>query len=447
MVKSTCFGPTLCRTRRSIRSFREESVLVTTGRLVGGAALAAQDYAKHIGKLGETQFETWDKEDLVALISTSPEAGLAGATSAELLSIVGKIEESSITDSQLEEFSRRWFAPSGAPSVARSCLEASVIANRLRLRNRLDLATYIGLCLIRAGCLHVHGTDPPLESGIAAMDIGGQLFCQYAKDLFGQCGKDALDPQTFLGSHVEVPIMVTYPIRCLKIIEILGLLGLVEEGDRAKEIAQFLADFCRVHPGTQHPVSDHWAICLVAPALLLWKMGHVESVRALLRGVVTWIGDKYQNDSFGLASVWSTPEEETKRLLGNPFSHVDMARRCESYVSTIVLDLAAVLGLADVYLIARNDFLAVNTFPMVWEVPDTPSQFLRSGPDIRLEPNMPFKDTWEPQDGWKIAPHHVRGIDLRYLQRIGRQWDLLAVCSVLRDRHFVHVLRTLMENS
>jgi len=37
---------------------------VTTGRLVGGAGLAAQQYAQHLEALGETQFLTWDRDTL-----------------------------------------------------------------------------------------------------------------------------------------------------------------------------------------------------------------------------------------------------------------------------------------------------------------------------------------------------------------------------------------------
>jgi len=208
-------------------------------------------------------------------------------------------------------------------------------------------------------------------------------FAQYATDLFDRCGKEALDPTSFAASHVELSTIVTYPIRCLKIIEILGLWGLLEEETEStlsKQIAQFVADFCKVHPGTQHPVSDHWAICLVAPTLLLWRTGHVEAVRNLLEGVIRWIGDQYQGNNFGLAGVWSKQEEEIAHLLGNPFSHVQISRRSECYASTIVLDLAALLGLSDIYELARNDFLAVNAFPIVLEVQDSASQYLRFWP-------------------------------------------------------------------
>jgi len=38
---------------------------VTTGRLVGGAALDAQEYREHLAQLKESDFVTWDRDTLV----------------------------------------------------------------------------------------------------------------------------------------------------------------------------------------------------------------------------------------------------------------------------------------------------------------------------------------------------------------------------------------------
>lgn len=38
---------------------------VITGRLVGGAPIAAQEYREHLKVLGEAEFETWDRDTLV----------------------------------------------------------------------------------------------------------------------------------------------------------------------------------------------------------------------------------------------------------------------------------------------------------------------------------------------------------------------------------------------
>jgi len=257
-----------------------------------------------------------------------------------------------------------------------------------------------------------------------------------------------LDPAKLIADHREHSAIVTYPVRCMRVIEILGLLALLErqeESARSEPIAILLADFCNANPGSAHPVSDHWAVSLIAPVLLLWKRGHRDTVRALLKNVIKWIGDRYESDESGLAGVQATPDQEVLYLLGSPFAHVDVPRRPDSYVSTIVLDLAALLEMGHIYELARNDFLAVRAAPSVLEVVDSPGQYIVTADDIRFEPNMPYKDKWEPEDRWKVAPHHVRGPASLYLERLGRVWDQLAIASVLRDRHFVKSLRGIVE--
>ena len=46
---------------------------VTTGRLVGGAPIAAQEYREHLPKaMGEAEFETWDRDSLVDQLAINP---------------------------------------------------------------------------------------------------------------------------------------------------------------------------------------------------------------------------------------------------------------------------------------------------------------------------------------------------------------------------------------
>jgi hypothetical protein len=427
-----------------------QAVFVTTGRLVGGAPLAAQEYSAHLDQLREIGFSTWDRETLIEKMSNTPEAGLAGTSSGALLSLIGKIDEDAVQDFELEQFSRRWFAENSDGGLARGGLEAAIIANRLRRQNRLDLASYVGLCLVRATWIRGHGTEPPREDLIRASDTGRKLFRQYANDLFARCDENLLDPGKFIQDHGEPSAFVTYPVRCMRVIEVLGLLGLLErerEIARSDEIAAFLVNFCEANPGSGHPVSDHWAVSLIAPVLLLWKTGHQDAVRALLTNVTKWIGDRYESDRPGLADARATQDKEIEYLLGSMFDPADLRRRLDSYTATIVLDLAAVLEISDIYELARNDFLAVRAMPSVLEVVDTAGQYLIDAGDLRFEPNMPYKDKWEPQDGWKVAPHHLRGPASLYLERVGRLWDQLAVVSVLRDRHFVASLRRIAVDS
>jgi hypothetical protein len=237
---------------------------------------------------------------------------------------------------------------------------------------------------------------------------------------------------------------VTYPISCLRIVEILGLLYLLDspqDAERKDVLGDFLVDFLNSNPGVSRPVSDRWAVSLIPAVLTSAQRGGTQAVRELLMKVAKWVADRYDSDGLGLSGPECGPDEEVDRLLGAPFEFIKLDRRAESYIATVVLDLAAILQLGDVFDLARNDFLAVGLFPSVIEAPDSEAQYILHSNDLAFTANMEYEESWPADAGWKVAPHHQRAKTDYYLQRIGRHWDHLALSSVLRDRHFPETCR------
>jgi hypothetical protein len=432
------------------RNLARRAVFVTTGRLTGAAPLSAQEYKEHLEKLGEITVTVWDREGLIEIMQSDPSIGLAGVAEGEFLKLLGKIDVNEVLDADLERYSRRWYGGSGVQGLWRSAVEASALANRLRRHRRLDLACFVPLCLIRGAWACSHGAKPPDRTSLAVADAGRRLFRHYALDIWLACGEDTLDAKSLMLAHEPLQSHVTYPVRCARLCEVLGLLGLLElqyGTGLAHGIAGFLSRFLKSNPGATHPISDRWAVSLIPPILLLSKSGDGGVCREALKGVTKWIGDRYDRGGLGLAKPNATPDEEVRYLLGSPFEHVSLTRRAGSYLATVVLDLASVLGMSDIFEIARNEFLAVDAEPSVVEAGDTPSQYLQHGPDLTLEPYMVYEQIWAPVDGWKTAPHHKREPEDYYLGRIGRLWDHLAVRAVLRDRHFSVSSRSLIQNS
>lgn len=418
-----------------------KAVFVTTGRFVGGASLEAQQYREHLKQLGELDFVTWDREQLIELMVSAPEVGLASSVDGALLELFGHVDQRRIRENEIERFSRRWFSSTGSMTLQASALEAAVVANRLRRHDRVDQACLVALCLVRASWVKAHGKEPADPQALWSADTGRALFRHYALDLLDNCGEDLLDPLNIV--HNDVAAYITYPARCLRIAEMLGLLALLEsESDvaLANRIGDFLAGFIEKNPGTVHPLSDRWAVSVIPPILALVRSGRRRQIGPMVHQVVKWVADRYEIGNRGLAGPDASVEEEVEQLLGGPFEHVLIERRADSYIATVVLDLAAVLEMGDLFNVARNEFLAVDIVLPVVEAPDTPTQYLAGGDGLAYTANMEFADTWKPTDGWKVAPHHQRALT-SYLARIGRQWDLLAVSAVLRDRHFVEALR------
>ena len=103
-------------------------VLVLTGRLTGGAALAVQNYCDQARGSG-IGLEIWDRESLVERIAGGLDIGVERRTEGPLLTLIGAIDEGSIAEVQVERFSRRWMSTEADASAC--TLEAATVAARI----------------------------------------------------------------------------------------------------------------------------------------------------------------------------------------------------------------------------------------------------------------------------------------------------------------------------
>ncbi len=423
------------------------SVFVITGRLIGAAAPAAQQYREHLKLLGEMGFLTWDRDSLVEMMAAEPRS-LIGSPP-DLLHILSSTEQA-LNFGLLETYSRNWMRCDVGILNFRSILEASVIAQHCRSQNRLDSACYVALMLLRSLWATAHGVYPLPDNLKEGIEVGQNLFRHYAMCLWDCCSCAYSDPDELVHDDITRGTLVTYPVKCLIIVEILSLLGLLERKNNQQlslAIADYISTFVTVNPGAAHPISDRWGISVASCALLLSIFGKPESRKAYLTSIVRWIADRYDNDNFGLAGPHAQPEEEIIRLFGDSMEHIRLSRRSESYLATQILDICSVNEDNELFELARNEFLAVDICLPVLEVDDTAAQYSVTGDSQRYEPNINYEEFWRPQDGWKVAPHHVRGCEYFYPESVGDSWDQIAISAVVRDRHFVQTWRRLVSES
>jgi hypothetical protein len=242
-----------------------KAILVVTGRLVGGAPLAAQQYGEHLKTLNELQFITWDRDSLIDMIARDPVC-LSGS-SLELLQMLGsQLDQLNFT--VLEKYSRSWIRATWNTANLRDSLEAAVIASHCRRSNRLDLACYIALMLLRSTFATVHDEQVLAETAAVAIAMTKAQFRHYALELWNECEGSFLEPDQILWADGSAIPFVTYPVRCMTILELLGMLGLLErEIDPnnliSPKIATYLEQFITSNVGTAHIPSDRWAISLV----------------------------------------------------------------------------------------------------------------------------------------------------------------------------------------
>jgi hypothetical protein len=133
----------------------------------------------------------------------------------------------------------------------------------------------------------------------------------------------------------------------------------------------------------------------------------------------------------GLGATDDDPDTEVGYLL-SALAHIDLPRRRESNLATVILDLCSVLELGELYAEGRHEFLAVDAHPHVLHLPDTPAALRRDGEGVEVEIGPPYAahgrraDT-RVADGtappWRRRAGMARGLrassgGTRYLERL-----------------------------
>lgn len=426
------------------QELQQSMLVVHTGRLVGDARGAAAAYPKTLPP--KWSFEIWTGERLERMLAEHLEAALSEQARGPLLSLLGAIDEGTLDHRQLERHSRRWIPEPDHSVHAVDVLEASLVANRLHASMRLDLACVCALAVLRAHLVAYADEEPFPEQASRDVQEAGEFFAHHAEALWARCDEPLLHPEAMVNTHPEFGFWVTYPVRCLRLAELLGLLGLWrrQRGANAEEIADWLSRFLAGQPGAAHPISDRWALSLIPPALLL-APGDDAVLTSWMRRVIRWVADRYEGESLGVAGVDATPEIEVDYMLGD-LEHIDLPKRRESLVAGVLLDLASLLELADIFDDARHEFLAVEIVPDLRHPPDGRDAWRRDGEGMRQELNPPYLEASDQMTGgWKTAPHHDADAQALWAVRVGLEWEALAVWCLLRDRFTVPLLRLLAD--
>jgi hypothetical protein len=415
------------------------AVLVTTGRLVGNAPELYSDYNKRANEKGEPELELWDRDILLGQLAGDPESVLSGSMDGQLMLILGAAESRSVTMHELEVFSRRWMTWKTDRLAGLALIEAALVCEKLRGVDRLDLACHLALCLVRAVWASGAASLPEDTSAEAAQS----LFETYSRMLWERCDEELLEHP--LLNNIEFGGWVTYPVRCVRLAEILGLLALVvkeSDAEISEKISRWLVAFCERQPGVAHPISDQYAVSVIPVVLALAAVDR-EAAETHLKRCTVWLCDRYERNALGLAREDATPDEEIEYLIGGPFESVQLERRPDSLVASVLLDLAAVLGFSDLYADIYNDVRAVRICPQVLRLADGPDQYSRTGSGNRIDPNVDFAESLTG-GGEVIAPHHNDNTGESQVTN-GETWDLLAIGSALRDRYYVRALASLAE--
>jgi hypothetical protein len=410
-------------------TLRRRPVLVTTGRLTGNAPLSLREYNERARARGEPELEHWGRDILIGKLAGNPDAVLRGSVDGQLLGLLGAVEEGRVDMDAIELFSRRWTSWEASRLAGLAITECALLCERLRTQERLDLACHLAVCAVWGTCAATVEAD----DGEEAIEAASGVFEHYARLLWERCDEELLREDQWMGTG-SAGEWVTYPVRCLRLAELVSLLGLRvrdEEPGLTSAVAEWLAAFLEAQPGAGWPISDRYAVSLVPFALMLRQNAEPTVAERLLTQATVWLCDRYELGKLGLASHDATPREEIERVLGVPFEAVDLKRRRSSLIAAVLIDLCAVLRLKTLYADVHNDVRAVNAFPSVLIPGGGPERYQRTALHHRWDYNPDYAD--EISETEPAAPH-LASIDATPTRTDA--WRLLAVSSALRDRYF-----------
>jgi hypothetical protein len=395
-------------------------VLVTTGRLVGGAAADAQQYKDYLDSRNEISFDVWDQDKLRDWLIRDPGCGMAGGMAADMLAVIAAAETGPISHQQVERYTRRWTVI----PLHRVAIEAAVIADKLRACKRADLAAVTALCALRAA-----HSQPTVPGSSLFSEMARQLHASYATGLLHQYQDAVTDPGSLIdllgsASHPHF----TYSVFCHRLAETWSLLALADHvEDQVSEDARMaVKEIVSKQMGVGQPLSDRWAISLICIVLSTFR-DYPSEVASLLESVIVWITDAYDN-RLGLGSVDCSELEEIEYILGPSLSHIDIRRRRTSYLATAVLDLCLFLGLRDLYQAAVHDFSIVDLVPIIVLADERVAKWGAGEFGILSMPLLKYDETWD-QD-IRVPPYG----DIARSEGLS-SWDELALASLPRNRH------------
>ncbi|MBB3068389.1 hypothetical protein FHS14_001365 [Paenibacillus baekrokdamisoli] len=430
-----------------------EIILITTGRLVGGATVSAQQYNDRCKSEGKIGFKVWDIDTLIEMMLTggiSP-LGLIEETP-DLLQLLSKLKKNESNFKELEQYSRRWIdkcLSKDKRSFLGVILESTLFTHELINTNRLAMATYVSLFPVRAmvHALHDIGSLPKWSED--CLRLAEDHFMVNALKFIEPIRQSYREDESVFYQHTRgVLSFIAYPVICSQLMEVLGLLGLLQikrqEVSVAEETADILETLINNNSGFFSPISDKYAVSIVSSSLLLKAFNRIDAYTLLIRKVSVWICNRYELSEAGLASPYSNEEEEIKTLLGYAHDFIDLPRRRESYVATIVIDLSALYELKQLYEDVVNDIQAVAAYPCNVEVNNTLGQYVIDG-DAIYASVVRFKDKLTIGENWRVGNRQEESNE-SFCYENSLWWELISTSSVVRDRHFINDLRKIIKN-
>lgn len=426
-------------------SLPHRAVLVTTGAATLDATRSIHAFNDKLAKQGINGVDLWARTALLEQYlqvdpsTVYPPRSDGFRAYADFFVAYGHAMSGELNERALEKHSRYWARPvsTAADAVATSMLEAYALAERSKDFGDLHLAFIAKLAAWRAVMVRTfEGGDDAgfladlMERSRAAVLAAVRKYVDHVWTLREAAGGRLARAVNASGA------LIAYRVHAARMIEALALLYFLDDEDARRDTsAERLRKVIVAEVGAAQPVSDRYAVSIVAAVHALVAMGRPHDAARYLRTVATWVLGQYADRS-GLAPLEADEEEATEIFLAADFPELKRSKRTGSFLITAVVDLAAFLDDQALYADVVSDVETHKIHPEYVILSDTEAQFFYEHRELARIVNVPFDRDATVADHRAHPPHLAdEPATFRLAERYGSE-TLLAVSLLLRDRYF-----------
>ncbi|MBN1314054.1 MAG: hypothetical protein JXA42_01255 [Anaerolineales bacterium] len=439
------------------RSICHKSCLVVTGILKGNAPLGMQNLNQKIVDVYKLHpIILWDRDYIINMLGSFGLEEFYASTSfgyvgyGDFYVLYGKSLSGYISENEIEEHSRCWLSNTieDKNRILGITLESEIISQNCFNNGYYYEGIQAQLAAIRFFLQEINSSidTSKQERMLTILDqaiINLRKKCLFfVNDVYEQLNSAERD----LVRLITGPgFFYTYLVFCARILEIAGFaFFLVLDGVEKRMIINFIHELISTEPGCTHIPSDKYAISLVFPVLALMSYGMEDDACDVVKQVTIWLCDRYEKGD-GLAHFEATPNEEITTLFGYPYDFVDYHKYGDSFLATVLSDLAAFIGNQELYMNIVNDLQASGVFPTYWQISDERDLFFIDAGSIISYPAVRFYYNLDEFSNYKYAEHIIHELKSFKLNDSVNSVIIMSTVLLLRDRYFPTLWKKLCE--
>lgn len=422
-------------------------VLVTTGRLIGNARLATQEFKIKLENNEQIQeIVFWEKEQLAEFSELYGLAGIHQNTAkglkgfAQFYLAYSKAIEGNLSEREIEEFSRLWLDENldYRKRILRASIETEIISLKLIEKGLLYEAITFYLSLARVVMQTTYENDDAFVIKIYQEIISNKIvpLCKEFLSQFKLYWEENEKSLLQLCLKENSMPMLQYLVWGTRVLDICSLYFFLTKDKAVQdEIANLLLDFTEKEECCGHIPSDRYAVSIVWALLLLIQCKKIDAALNLIKRSTIWLCDRVEN-GFGLGRYEADEYEEVATLLGYPFECVKVEKNTSSFLATVLVDLAAFIGDPKFYADVVNDVAACEIAYNYWQFPDTNAIFTIETEECRAYPNIPHQDSIDAFENLEYAEHiKHESRSFQIMNKVGNE-GLILLSILLKDRYF-----------